>query len=65
MTKNAIRSCYHFSIFSDKIKQLFYEVKRAVEGNVPVFPINKIGGGEMITPDELLSEIVRKMKLLA
>jgi 2-oxoglutarate ferredoxin oxidoreductase subunit alpha len=47
------------------LKQLFYEVERAVEGNVPVFPINKIGGGEMITPDELLSEIVRRMRGLA
>jgi len=46
------------------LKQLFYEVKRAVEGAVPVFPINKIGGGEMITPEELLSEIVRRMRSL-
>jgi 2-oxoglutarate ferredoxin oxidoreductase subunit alpha len=46
------------------LKQLFYEVKRAVEGAIPVFPINKIGGGEMITPEELLSEIVRKMRSL-
>jgi 2-oxoglutarate ferredoxin oxidoreductase subunit alpha len=46
------------------LKQLFYEVKRAVEGAVPVFPINKIGGGEMITPEELLSEIVGRMKRL-
>ncbi len=42
------------------LKQLFYEVRRAVEGAVPVFPINKIGGGEMITPEELVSEIVRR-----
>ncbi|MFQ5758802.1 MAG: 2-oxoacid:acceptor oxidoreductase subunit alpha [Candidatus Bathyarchaeia archaeon] len=46
------------------LKQLFYEVKRAVEGAVPVFPINKIGGGEMITPEELLDEIVRRMRSL-
>ena len=46
------------------LKQLFYEVKRAVEGAVPVFPINKIGGGEMITPEELLSEIVRRTRNL-
>jgi hypothetical protein len=46
------------------LKQLFYEVKKAVEGAVPVFPINKIGGGEMITPEELLSEIVGRMRRL-
>ena len=46
------------------LKQLFYEVKRAVEGAVPVFPINKIGGGEMITPEELLAEVVRRMRSL-
>ncbi len=46
------------------LKQLFYEVKRAVEGAVPVFPINKIGGGEMITPEELTEQIVRRMRNL-
>ena len=46
------------------LKQLFHEAKRAVEGAVPVFPINKIGGGEMITPEELLNEIVRRMRRL-
>ncbi|MFQ6064349.1 MAG: 2-oxoacid:acceptor oxidoreductase subunit alpha [Candidatus Bathyarchaeia archaeon] len=46
------------------LKQLFYEVKRAVEGAVPVFPINKIGGGEMITPEEQLAEIARRMRRL-
>jgi hypothetical protein len=46
------------------LKQLLYEVKRAVEGAVPVFSINKIGGGEMITPEELLSEIVGRMRRL-
>ncbi len=42
--------------------QVFYEVERAVHGTVPVVPINKIGGGEMITPEELLAKIVRDVK---
>ncbi|MFQ5999597.1 MAG: 2-oxoacid:acceptor oxidoreductase subunit alpha [Candidatus Bathyarchaeia archaeon] len=42
--------------------QVFYEVERAVHGRVPVVPINKIGGGEMITPEELLAQIVRGVK---
>ncbi len=42
--------------------QIFYEVERAVHGTVPVVPINKIGGGEMITPEELLAKIVRDVK---
>ncbi|MBE0512422.1 2-oxoacid:acceptor oxidoreductase subunit alpha [Candidatus Bathyarchaeota archaeon] len=42
--------------------QIFYEVERAVHGTVPVVPINKIGGGEMITPEELLAEVVRDVK---
>jgi len=37
--------------------QIFYEVERAVHGTVPVVPVNKIGGGEMITPEELLAEV--------
>lgn len=44
------------------LKQIFYEVERAVHGTVPVVPINKIGGGEMITPKELLVKIVRGVK---
>jgi len=42
--------------------QIFYEVERAVHGTVPVVPVNKIGGGEMITPEELLSQVVRGVK---
>ncbi len=42
--------------------QLFYEVDRAVHGVTPVIPVNKVGGGEMITPEELVAEILRSMK---
>jgi 2-oxoglutarate ferredoxin oxidoreductase subunit alpha len=42
--------------------QIFYEVERAVHGMVPVVSINKIGGGEMITPEELLAKVVRGVK---
>ena len=43
------------------LRQIFYEVERAAHGFAPVFSINKIGGGEMITPGELLSEILRRV----
>jgi len=42
--------------------QIFYEVERAVHCTVPVVPVNKIGGGEMITPEELLRQVVRGVK---
>jgi len=42
--------------------QVFYEVERAVYGRVSVVPINKIGGGEMITPEELLAEVVNGVR---
>jgi 2-oxoglutarate ferredoxin oxidoreductase subunit alpha len=42
--------------------QIFYEVERAVHGSVPVVPVKKIGGGEMITPEELLAKVVRDVK---
>lgn len=45
------------------LKQLFYEVERAVSGLAKVIPLNKIGGGELITPEELLhkiSEVAKK-----
>ncbi len=41
------------------LKQLFYEVQRAANGLTQVVSVNKIGGGELITPEELLSEIRR------
>ena len=44
------------------LRQIFYEVERTVHGTVPVLPMNKIGGGEMITPEELLTEITRSVK---
>ncbi len=37
--------------------QLSREVNRAVQGLVEVIPLNKIGGGLMIEPDEILSVI--------
>jgi 2-oxoglutarate ferredoxin oxidoreductase subunit alpha len=44
------------------LRELFYEVERAVHGAVPVFSVNKIGGSEMITPEELAAEIVGSVK---
>ena len=40
------------------LKQLFYEVERASKGKAEVIAINKIGGGEMITPEEILKELL-------
>ena len=44
------------------LKQLFFEVKRSANGLASVIPVNKIGGGEMITPEELISEIKKSVK---
>jgi len=41
------------------LQQIFFEVQRAVNGAAEVVPLNKIGGGEMLTPKELNSEIER------
>lgn len=37
--------------------QAFYEVQRATEGRASTIPLNKIGGGEMITPEEIVAKI--------
>jgi len=42
--------------------EIVYEVERVVHGAAKVVSLNKIGGGEMITPEELLAEIVRSVK---
>lgn len=39
------------------LRQLFYEVERAAYAQTEVAPVNKIGGGELITPEELLAKI--------
>lgn len=39
------------------LKQIYYEVERATAGKAQVIPMNKIGGGELITPEELLAKI--------
>jgi 2-oxoglutarate ferredoxin oxidoreductase subunit alpha len=44
------------------LKQLFFEVQRAVNGDAKVIPMNKIGGGELLTPEELYSKIKRSVK---
>lgn len=44
------------------LKQLFYEVERAAEGRAHVTPLNKIGGGELLTPEELLTKILEVKK---
>ncbi|MEM3627379.1 MAG: 2-oxoacid:acceptor oxidoreductase subunit alpha [Candidatus Bathyarchaeia archaeon] len=44
------------------LKQIFYEVERAAFGQARVIPLNKIGGGELITPEELLEKIFEVMK---
>jgi len=42
--------------------EILYEVERIVQGTAEVVPLSKIGGGEMITPEELLAEIVTGVK---
>ncbi len=39
------------------LQQISFEVQRVVNGAAEVIPVNKIGGGEMLTPEELFSEI--------
>lgn len=39
------------------LKQIYYEVQRVSNGQTNVIPMNKIGGGELITPEELLKTI--------
>jgi len=41
------------------MKQLYYEVQRVAGCRAKVVPLNKVGGGEMITPEEILAEIRR------
>ncbi len=40
-------------------RQLFFEVQRAANGATNVTAMNKVGGGEMFSPEELLAEVQR------
>jgi 2-oxoglutarate ferredoxin oxidoreductase subunit alpha len=42
--------------------QIFYEVQRVANGLTEVIPLNKIGGGELITPEELFEKIQDSVK---
>jgi 2-oxoglutarate ferredoxin oxidoreductase subunit alpha len=44
------------------LKQIFYEVQRVANGSAEVIPLNKIGGGELITPEELFEKIRESYK---
>ncbi|MFP3985907.1 MAG: 2-oxoacid:acceptor oxidoreductase subunit alpha [Candidatus Bathyarchaeia archaeon] len=46
------------------LQQIFFEVQRVVSGAAEVVPLNKVGGGEMLTPEELFSEIKREVQKL-
>ncbi len=43
------------------LKQLYYEVERVTCCKAKVFPLSKVGGGEMIAPEEILAEILRRL----
>jgi 2-oxoglutarate ferredoxin oxidoreductase subunit alpha len=40
------------------LRQLFYEVERAANCSADVVALNKIGGGELITPEELYAKVL-------
>lgn len=44
------------------LMQYVYEVERIVAGRCKVVPLNKIGGGELITPREMLSKILEVIR---
>lgn len=44
------------------LRQIFYEVQRVANGSAEVIPLNKIGGGELITPEELIAKIMESAK---
>jgi 2-oxoglutarate ferredoxin oxidoreductase subunit alpha len=41
--------------------QIFFEVQRVAKNAATIIPFNKIGGGEMFTPNELLSKIMENV----
>jgi len=44
------------------LKQVYFEVLRAVEGGAHVVGLNKVGGGAMIYPEEMLRALTKMLK---
>jgi 2-oxoglutarate ferredoxin oxidoreductase subunit alpha len=44
------------------LKQVFYEVQRVAGDSTKVVPLNKIGGGVPITPEEMLAKIEEEIR---
>lgn len=44
------------------LKQLYYEVQRVTNGSSEIIALNKIGAGELITPEELAAKIMESAK---
>jgi len=60
--RDMAQNCKAIFVPEMNLKEMFYEVERAAHGAAPVVSINKVGGGEMITPEELTAEIVRSVE---
>jgi 2-oxoglutarate ferredoxin oxidoreductase subunit alpha len=43
------------------LQQIFFEVQRVVGNSAEVIPVNRVGGGEMLTPEELWAEVERSV----
>ncbi len=44
------------------LKQVFYEVERVANGSAEVVSLNKIGGGQLITPEELTEKVLESAR---
>jgi len=60
--RDMAQNCKAIIVPEMNLREVYYEVERAVHGAVPVVPVNKVGGSEMITPEELTAEIVRSVE---
>jgi 2-oxoglutarate ferredoxin oxidoreductase subunit alpha len=60
IVKELAETAYKIIVPEMNLRQIFYEVERAAEGMAKVIPLNKIGGGELITPEELLAKIMEE-----
>jgi len=45
------------------LKQIFFEVQRVAKCSTEVMPLNKIGGGELISPEEIFEKISESARL--
>ncbi len=61
--KDALKPLKYIFVPELNLGQLKYDIERLANKNSKIIPINKIGGGELITPEEIISKVLETISI--